>query len=686
MRKVLLGLLIFVGLVAAAGAAALLLFDVNQFRGTIAAQIERRLHRQVTLGKMGLSLFPLAIKVDDFSIAESPAFPAGKPFLSAKNLYLRVELPALLRKQIRIESLRIEAPQLELVKDASGRWNFSDLGEASAGSQASPPLALEELRIDDASVGVTNLAARTPRTIYDHIDIALAHLVTGQPFQLTLKGRAYGTEASVESSGLWDPQTGVLTLSGLTAKTGGLTATGGGQLRTKPEPAVDVELKTDNAPLPELLKLAGAGNLVEAGAVSVALHAQGPTSDPAITGSGSVRGVKLKLASLTKPLEIDSAKIRLEKDAVTADEVTARLASTTLHGALTARNLADPRLEFRLNADHIDVAELQKLAETSPPAKTGSAPAKLPSGAGSIAIGSLTFNQVALTDVRAQCKLDGGILRLDPVSAKTFGGETQGAITVDLRPGPGAYGLRVALKSIDANQLLSATTSLKQIVSGLLAGSADLQVRPKPGQELARGLNGTVQVQLNNGRLAGVRVLDELASIARLLGYSQQQQPFTSILKLAGTLQIRDGVATTNDLQMVFDGGSLTAAGTLDLADQSIRMQLTSLLDKSVVPSVDRSQIGGMMSTVMANGKGQLVIPANVTGTLKAPKFQPDPERMAKLKLQGLSTPEGLAGTAGQILGAFGKKNPPPAGQTNKQPDPAQSILDMFQGLTKKKK
>ena len=688
MRRIVFGALLLIALLVAVGVTAVLLLDVNQFRGTIAGQIERRLHRQVALGKMGLSFLPLAIRVDDFSIADSPRISTATPFLSTKTLYIRVSLPALLRKQVKIEALRFTSPALELIKGPDGHWNFSDLGQSSTAPQGGNlPLSLEELRIDDASVAVTDLAAHKPRTVYDHIDLMLADLAPGRPFQLTIRGRAYGTEGAIEANGLWDGQSGLLTLSSLTAKTGGLTATGHGVLHTAGEPTVDIEFQTANAPIPELLRLAGAGDLAESGTISFALRAEGPASDPKLSGSGAVRVVKLKLEGLNKPLEIESAKLRLEADAVTAEELSARLASTTVHGTVTVRNLANPRLDFRVNADRIDVAELQQLAVPSPAAKPrGTTPAKPLSGAGSVAFGTLVYNQLTLTDVRADCKLDGGILHLDPVTAKAFGGETHGDITVDTRPGPGAYGVKVGLKSMDANQLLSATTSVKQIVFGLLSGDVDLQVRAKPGQNAARALNGNLQVQLNNGRLAGVNVLDNLASIARLLGYSKRDQPFTNILKLAGTMQIHDGLAQTNDLQMAFDGGSLAATGTLDLADQTLHMQLTSLLDKSIVPAVDRSQIGGWMTTVMANGKGQLVIPATVTGTLSAPKFLPDPERMAKMKVQGLTTPQGMADTAGQILGAIqGKKTAPPAGQSGKQPDAAQSILDMVQGLTKQK-
>ena len=67
---------------------------------------------------------------------------------------------------------------------------------------------------------------------------------------------------------------------------------------------------------------------------------------------------------------------------------------------------------------------------------------------------------------------------------------------------------------------------------------------------------------LTDGKLAGVQMVNEMASLARFAGYRRSEQTFTGIKSLSGTMRIASGVATTNDLALVFDGGSLTAAGS----------------------------------------------------------------------------------------------------------------------------
>ena len=85
MRKFLIVAGVIAAVVIAGIAAALMLIDVNQFRGPIQAQMEQRLHRTVALGNMTLGLFPLSIRIQDFSIGEAPEYASAKEPLRNKH-------------------------------------------------------------------------------------------------------------------------------------------------------------------------------------------------------------------------------------------------------------------------------------------------------------------------------------------------------------------------------------------------------------------------------------------------------------------------------------------------------------------------------------------------------------------------------------------------------------------------
>jgi hypothetical protein len=106
----------------------------------------------------------------------------------------------------------------------------------------------------------------------------------------------------------------------------------------------------------------------------------------------------------------------------------------------------------------------------------------------------------------------------------------------------------------------------------------------------------------------------------------------------------------------VIDGGTLAAAGLVNLADQSLNMHVTAVLNKALSQQVGGTQIGGFMNTALANNQGELVIPVIVTGTFQHPAVAPDVQQLAQMKLKNLlpttKNPGQLTnGIIGQVLG-----------------------------------
>jgi uncharacterized protein involved in outer membrane biogenesis len=153
---------------------------------------------------------------------------------------------------------------------------------------------------------------------------------------------------------------------------------------------------------------------------------------------------------------------------------------------------------------------------------------------------------------------------------------------------------------------------------------------------IARSLNGAVNLNLTKGHIAGVNVLNELSTIGKFVGYSMNPQNATQIEKLSGDLRIVDGVANTNNLQLQMDAGSLAAAGSMNLVNETLNLKSTAVLNGGTSQKAGGKGIGGFMQTALANGNGELVIPAIVTGTFSHPHFAPDVAQMAQMKMKNL--------------------------------------------------
>src|ERR1035438_3149711 len=136
---------------------------------------------------------------------------------------ISVKLFPLLSKTIAIQSLTLKRPKIELIKDQAGVWNFASLGQPQAAplTNAAPPptqakpaapaqapaptasegssFALDELKITDGQVAVTDFQKQQARAVYDHIDLTLKDYAPNQPFSVDLTAHVPGKGAETLS-------------------------------------------------------------------------------------------------------------------------------------------------------------------------------------------------------------------------------------------------------------------------------------------------------------------------------------------------------------------------------------------------------------------------------------------------------------------------------------------------------
>jgi AsmA protein len=307
-------------------------------------------------------------------------------------------------------------------------------------------------------------------------------------------------------------------------------------------------------------------------------------------------------------------------------------------------------------------------------------------GNGSLTDDTVVYDDLTLKNVKSTVTLDHGLITVKPLTADLYNGQQTGTAVIDTRSTPPTYTVDSKLQNVDANQLLSAVSPLKQTLYGLLSANADTHFTTAAGaQSILPTLNGKISLNLKDGKIANVDLLHELASIAQFQRTASAVEPFTKLIQLTGDFDIHNGVARTNNLKAAIDEGSLAAQGIVDLANQKLDLRLTAALSQAFSQSVGGTGIGGFLNTALANNKGELVIPVVVTGTFRQPSFAPDLQAVAEMKLHNLvpdvSNPAGLTnGILGQIL--RGKPSPPASqpGQNQQAPptNPLNNLFDLF--------
>ena len=666
---------------AVLGAALYYFIDAQQFRGPLQEQLTQRLHRQVELGPIGLSIFPLALRLDGVTIGDDPRFSRTTPFLKARQMYVSASLTALLQKRVEISSLRLTEPSVSLICDKNGQWNATTMGSSSSSSGESTPFRLNELRIDQGSVSITDLRSDPRPSVYAPIDVTLRDYAPGSRYQfeasLALPKPAGGT---VAISGAGTPENGpsegkislrAAPLSALRRLAGSPAAT-----------STDYTLDGDINALPR------ENALVASGQMSVRPGGQFQFEGRYHRAEGLLEIQKLEAALAHSHLRasgqvyLNETPARLALNLATEDAVIPDLQQLAAafgsgwEGETTGTLRFNARVEGPASAPALrGQASVGELTYKSASGMVRAKPVKLDDLVASLAasglratavidIGELAYDQLVLSQVRANTRMENGVLRLDPLQASLYGGSSTGALSLDTRSGRSNISLHSKLSGVDANQLLASTTSLKQTLFGKLAADADIEASPKPGQDFARALRGTLNLNLTDGRIAGIQIMNELAGLARFAGFKPSDKPFTNFVALTGGFQLNDGQAQTDNLRLDFDGGSLSAAGIVGLVDQTIQLRLTSTLGKSFAQQFPGTQAAGWMNTFLSNPRGEFVIPARVTGTFAKPKFSPDPERMAKMKLEGFlptkgATPQSVTDSVKGVMDLFRKKPAP---------------------------
>jgi hypothetical protein len=160
-----------------------LFLNADSFRTRIESNLSNSLGRQVTMGKLGLSVWSGSLVAENTSIAEDPAF-GTHPFLQAESVKINVELlPLIFGQKLHIQGFSIRSPKIRLLRNASGVWNYSTIGSAAAKSAEKqkdtndmiPGLTVGHVDVNNGQLTVGSLpssgAASTPDRTYDKLDL-----------------------------------------------------------------------------------------------------------------------------------------------------------------------------------------------------------------------------------------------------------------------------------------------------------------------------------------------------------------------------------------------------------------------------------------------------------------------------------------------------------------------------------
>jgi len=165
--------------------------NVNSFRPQIESNLTSALGRPVKIGNLNLSLLSGSVGADQLSIAEDPKFGSGA-FLEAKSLKVGVEMmPLIFNKQLNVTELVIERPEITLLRNRDGVWNFSSLGNQSGQTAKAPEkssgstpgnINVAKLDLSDGKITVGSMAGKRKPIVYDKVNVSIRNFSFSNAF------------------------------------------------------------------------------------------------------------------------------------------------------------------------------------------------------------------------------------------------------------------------------------------------------------------------------------------------------------------------------------------------------------------------------------------------------------------------------------------------------------------------
>jgi len=137
-------------LLIAVGLLAFALINLNSLiasnKDRILHQVEQTLGREVAVQEIGVTVWGgIGVRLTQFLIADDPDF-STEAFVRAGDLQVNVALWPLLSQEIQVSRLILHNPQIQLIRDEHGQFNFTSLVRVAAEGtpQETPPGTLQE--------------------------------------------------------------------------------------------------------------------------------------------------------------------------------------------------------------------------------------------------------------------------------------------------------------------------------------------------------------------------------------------------------------------------------------------------------------------------------------------------------------------------------------------------------------
>jgi len=625
-----------------------MVIDPNNYKDEIAAAVKEETGRDLNIGgEIEWSVFPsIGLKLSEVKLGNREGF-GEQPMLDIGEAGISVKFMPLFQHRLEIGDVSMNNVSISLGRKADGRNNWDDLAGAGRGGETPSPAnepGVSSFTI--SGIGITNAKVTfndaDQTTELKDFDLKATNIELGRPFDLqggfsiNLPKKQLAGEVGFSgrvSSAADGRKYGV---DGLNITFKGKQGPGSEAVNLDISVAANTEIDLS-------------GDQVVLSGFAFKLHDLSVTGDLTVTAlskapqfAGRLEVAEFNPRSLLKTLGMEApvtasgkALTRLKadmkfsgtSDSANMQDLVVAFDDSTFEGNLKITKFSFPKLAFDFQVDQLNLDDYLPPADAAANTATAQGPGNVETnlsaetfrgftGGGDFRIGRLVVAGLTLTDVNMKMSSDGKSVRLDPVNAGFYGGRQRGDITIDASGKRPLLAANLGWNGVQAEQLLTDLAG-----SARLRGKGDFHLRIHTdltnSQTTMQDLSGDVGMNIRDGEIVGIDVVDTISAVTSLLGKQQEMvtessdDQATKFAEMTMSGVIDQGVMRSDDLLLKSPLLSATGKGEFNLVNDTI--------DYVLKPVIKGEALGQDIAELK-----DVPIPVRLTGNLYEPKIKVD--------------------------------------------------------------
>jgi uncharacterized protein involved in outer membrane biogenesis len=260
-----------------------------------------------------------------------------------------------------------------------------------------------------------------------------------------------------------------------------------------------------------------------------------------------------------------------------------------------------------------------------------------------------TMGGMTIEKVNGRALVTASEVAIDPLTFGLFGGIYEGTLRIGLDMTAPTFRWRARVQNVDV-AAAAAFAGSPDTISGRLTARVDLIGAGDAAATAMKTVRGNARIEVTEGNVRHLGLVRSVGAATKLTveglraatrSEASTDEPFS---KLAATIMLSDGTASTSDLEFEAADLSMSASGTARLDASALNLAGRLLLSETLSREVRHTFLR------MSQEEGRVVLPATITGPVAAPVVRIDTGNITRRALRNVATegaPKLLKGVGG---------------------------------------